>query len=66
MTRTPTARCPDQLALFVTINSQRSGRKPANAAIADLDKHEAIAIQHDQVEFAITAAVVALYDGQSV
>lgn len=51
---------PDQLALLVLIDSYGGARKRTARSISDLHEHEAAFVQHDQVDLAVPAAVIAL------
>ena len=55
-----------KFALLVVIDRQQRIRKPARAAVPHLDKSQAILIQHDEIDFAATAAEVASYRAQAM
>jgi hypothetical protein len=50
---------PHQLALFAPVDSQGGTRECTGGSIPNLDEYQAIVIQHDQVDFAMTAAIIA-------
>jgi hypothetical protein len=50
---------PDQLALLAPVDGQGGTRKCTGGSIPNLDEHQAIVIQHDQVDFAMAAAIIA-------
>lgn len=52
-------RGPDELALLAPVDGLRCTREPARRAVANLDKHQAIVIAHDEVDFTVPAAEVA-------
>jgi len=54
--------CVQNLALFASVDGRRWRRKSGRPAVAHLDKCEAVAIQHDQVNLAAAPAEV-LCDG---
>jgi hypothetical protein len=51
---------PDQFALLAPVDGQGSTRECSGGAITNLDEHQAIMIQHNEVDFAMAAAVIAL------
>lgn len=49
---------PDQLSLLVAVDRHRRARKRTRGSVANLDEHQAIVIEHDEVDFAVTAAEI--------
>ncbi len=51
---------PRELVLLAPVDGQGGTRERSGGAITDLDEHQAIVIQHYEVDFANAAAVIAL------
>ena len=54
-----------QALLFAAVNTRCCAAEAAVTPIPDLDKHEFPTIVHDQVDFAMAAAVVPLFHAQT-
>jgi hypothetical protein len=51
---------PNELALLAPVDSQGSARECTGGSKPNLDEYQAIVIQHDKVDFAMAAAIIAL------
>ena len=54
-----------QALLLTVVNTRSRPAEPAVPAVPDLDEYELTAIVHNQVNLAMTAAIVFLFHGQS-
>lgn len=54
-----------ELSLLEKIDGLNGGYESPAGSITDLDEHQAIGIQHDEVDLAETAAIIALYSAQA-
>jgi hypothetical protein len=56
---------PDELVLFAPVDGAGGTRECASGAKADLDEHEAVLVEHYQVDFTMAATIVAFEQLQS-
>ena len=64
--REESLRCQHQLALFMSIHRDRRAAEAIVGAIPDLDKHEAVIVHGDNIDFAQSAAVVGVDNLQAM